>query len=209
MVTEGRRPRNGRRLTRWTQRPMTRRRIPSRLGFRYVMDMLTAALIAFDSPGAPLRREAVARSLGSLVESCVQGLIADALILAAPGRGLARIADEAGCALIETPHAADGLAQALKAAQRDHLLLLLAGFAVERDFAEEAQDFFAYGDASRARTLRLAPDSLITRLAPGLARPVGLIAPKSALLSAEGADLARLVRKMRGADLTTRARRVL
>ncbi|ULO23055.1 hypothetical protein [Methylocystis sp. SB2] len=188
---------------------MTRRRIPSRLGFRYVMDMLTAALIAFDSPGAPLRREAVARSLGSLVESCVQGLIADALILAAPGRGLARIADEAGCALIETPHAADGLAQALKAAQRDHLLLLLAGFAVERDFAEEAQDFFAYGDASRARTLRLAPDSLITRLAPGLARPVGLIAPKSALLSAEGADLARLVRKMRGADLTTRARRVL
>ena len=122
-----------------------RRRIPPRPGFRYVIDMLTAALIAFDSPGAPLRREAVARSLGSLVESCVQGLIADALILAAPGRGLDRIADEAGCALIETPHAADGMAQALKAARRDHILLLLAGFAVERGFAEEAQDFFAYG----------------------------------------------------------------
>ncbi len=107
-------------------------------------------------------------------------------------------------------HAADGLAQALKAARRDHLLLLLAGFAVERGFAEEAHDFFAHGDASRARTLRLAPDSLITRLAPGLARPVGLIAPKSALAAAaEGADLARLIRKMRGADLTTRARRVL
>ena len=185
-----------------------RRRIPPRPGFRYVIDMLTAALIAFDSPGAPLRREAVARSLGSLVESCVQGLIADALILAAPGRGLDRIADEAGCALIETPHAAEGMAQALKAARRDHILLLLAGFAVERGFAEEAQDFFAYGDSSRARTLRLAPESLITRLAPNLARPVGLIAPKSALSSAAGADWARLVRMMRGADLTTRARRV-
>ncbi|WP_332310708.1 transposase [Methylocystis silviterrae] len=209
-MTEGRRPRNGRRPTRWTQSLLTRRRIPPRLGFRYVSDMLTAALIAFDSPGAPLRPAAVARSLGSLVESCVQGLIADALILAAPGRGLDGIADEAGCALIEAPHAGDGLAQALKAARRDHLLLLLAGFAVERGFAEEAQDFFAHGDASRARTLRLAPDSLITRLAPGLARPVGLIAPKSALAAAaEGADLARLVRKMRGADLTTRARCVL
>jgi hypothetical protein len=171
--------------------------------------MLSVVLIAFDSPGAPLRREALARSLGSLVESCVQGIVADAAIVAAPGRGLEGIADEAGCALVEAPRPADGVAQALKAARRDHIFLLLAGFAVERGFAEEAQDFFAYGDRSRPRTLRLAPDSLITRLAPGLARPVGLIAPKSALAAAEDADFARLARKMRGADLTTRARRVL
>ena len=188
---------------------LMRRRIPPRDRFRYVSKMLSVVLIAFDSPGAPLRREAVARSLGSLIESCVQGLVADAAIMAAPGRSLEGVADEAGCALIETPDAADGLAQALKAARRDHVFLLLAGSAVERGFAEEAQDFFDYGDKSRARTLRLAPDSLITRLAPGLARPVGLIAPKSAFAASECADLARLARKLRGVDLTTRARRVL
>lgn len=186
-----------------------RRRIPPGAGFRYVSTMLTAVLIAFDSPGAPLRREAVARSLGSLVESCVQGVIADAVVLAAPERGLDGIADEAGCALIETPRAADGVAQALKAARRDHILLLQAGFAVERGFAEETQDLFAYGESDRPRALRLAPDSLLTRLAPGRARAVGLIAPKSALAAAASADFARLANKLRAADLTTRARRVL
>lgn len=185
-----------------------RRRIPPHVHFRYASGMLSAILIAIDAPGAPLRREAVARSLGSLIESCVQGLVADAVIVAEPARGLEGVADEAGCALIETPLAADGVAQALKAARRDHVLLLLAGFAVERGFAEEVQDFFAYGDRSRARTLRLAPDSLFTRLAPGLARPVGLIAQKSALVAAGSADLPRLVRKLQGVDLTTCARRV-
>ncbi len=184
-----------------------RRRISPRAPFRYVSKMLSAVLIAFDSPKAPLRREAVARSLGSLIESCLQGLVADALILAEPTRELEAIADEAGCALIEASRA-DGVAQALKAARRDHVFLLLAGFAVERGFAEEAQDFFAYGDRSRPRTLRMAPDSLTTRLAPGLARPVGLIATKSALTAAGSADFGRLARKLRGADLTTRARRV-
>lgn len=169
--------------------------------------MLSAILIAFDSPKAPLRREAVARSLGSLIDSCLLGLIADAIILAEPAREMEGVADEAGCALIEAPRA-DGVARALKAARRDHVLLLLAGFAVERGFAEEAQDIFAYGDRSRARTLRIAPDSLMTRLAPGLARPVGLIATKSALAAANSADFRRLARKLRGADLTSRARRV-
>lgn len=169
--------------------------------------MLSAVLIAFDSPKAPLRRESVARSLGSLIDSCLQGLVADAIILAEPAQDLNDVADEAGCALIEASRA-DGVAQALKAARRDHVFLLLAGFAVERGFAEEAQDIFAYGDRSRPRTLRLAPNSLMTRLAPGLARPVGLIATKSALVAAGRADFGRLARKLRGADLTTRARRV-
>ncbi|MGD9658469.1 MAG: transposase [Methylocystis sp.] len=169
--------------------------------------MLSAVLIAFDSPEAPLRREAVARSLGSLIEPCIQGLVADAIIVAQPKRNLERLADEAGCALIEAPCAA-GVAQALKAARRDHVFLLLAGFAVERGFVEEARDFFAYGDQTRARTLRAVPDSFMTRLAPGLARPVGLIATKSALAAADSADFRRLARKLRSADLTSRARRV-
>jgi len=184
-----------------------RRRISPRAPFRYVSTMLSAVLIAFDSPAAPLRREAVARSLGSLIDSCLQGLVADAIIVSDPARDLEGVADEAGCALIEAPRGL-ALAQALKAARRDHVFLLLAGFSVERGFAEEAQDIFAYGDGSRPRTLRSAPDSWLTRLAPGLARPVGLIAAKSALAAANSGDFPRLARKLGGADLTTRARRV-
>lgn len=184
-----------------------RRRISPRAPFRYVKKMMSAVLIAFDSPKAPLRRETVARGLASLIESCLLGVVADAIIVAEPARGLEGLADEAGCALIEAPRA-EGVAQALKAARRDHVFLLLAGFAVDRGFAEEAQDFFANGDRSRSRTLRMAPESLVTRLAPGLARPVGLIAAKSALAAADSADFDRLARKLQGADLATRARRV-
>ena len=170
--------------------------------------MLTAVLLAYDAPAAPLRREAAARSLGSLVEACVQGLVADAALVGAPDCGLERIADEAGCALVKTARAGDGLAEALAMARRDHILLLLAGYAVERGFVEEIEDLFAYDDRGRARILRLAPHSLLTRLAPNLSRPVGLIAAKSALAEAGAADLSRLARKLRGAELTTRARRV-
>lgn len=171
--------------------------------------MLTAVLLAYDAPGTPpLRRDAIARSLGSLVEACVQGLVADAALVGAPGRGLDRIADEAGCALVEATRAGEGLARALQQARRDHILLLAAGFAVERGFVEEVQDLFAYGDYARARALRRAPDSLVTRLAPGLARPVGLIAEKSALAAAGGEDIARLAKKLGGQDLASRARRV-
>ena len=42
---------------------LMRRRISQRAAFRYVCWMLSAILIAVDSPRAPLRREAVARSL--------------------------------------------------------------------------------------------------------------------------------------------------
>lgn len=184
-----------------------RRRISPRAPFRYVSMMMSAVLIAFESPEAPLRREALVRSLGSLIDSCLQGVVADALILAEPKQELEAVADEAGCALIEAPRA-DGVAQALKTARRDHVFLFLAGFAVERGFAEEAQDIFAYDDKSRPRTLRVAPNSLMTRLAPSLAQPVGLIATKTAFAAAGSASFDRLARKLRGADLTTRARRV-
>ncbi len=169
--------------------------------------MLTALLLAHGSPGAPLRRDAVARSLASLVESCVQGLVADAVLIGAPAQGLETIADEAGCVLIETSNPLEGLARGLDAARRDQILLLAAGNAVERGFVDEIDDIFAYGAGDRALVLRAAPHSFLTRVAPRFSEPVGLIAAKSALRAAATADLARLSRKLRCAELVTRARR--
>ncbi len=171
------------------------------------MAMLTAVILAHGPAAAPLRRDAIARSLASLVESCVQGLVADAVLIGAPERGLEAIADEAGCALVETATAEEGLARGLDAARRDHVFLLLAGNAVERGFIDEVDDLLAYGATDRALVLRLAPHSLATRLAPRLSEPVGIIAAKSALRAAATADLARLARKLGCAELSCRARR--
>lgn len=169
--------------------------------------MLTAIILAHPAPGAPLRRDAIARSLASLIDSCVQGLVADAVLVGAPRSGLDRLADEAGCMLVESLTAAEGLARALAAARRDQVFLLLAGNAVERGFVDEVNDAFADGAQDRALVLRATPNSLLTRLAPSLSEAVGLIAPKGALRAAASADLARLSKRLRCAELTSRARR--
>ena len=169
--------------------------------------MLTAVLLAYDAPAQPLRRDAITRSLASLVDACVQGLVGDAVLVGAPERGLDKVADEAGCALVEAARVEDGLKEALALARQEGLLLLLAGHAVERGFVDEVNDVFAYGDRDRALVLRLAPDSLLTRIAPRLAAPVGLVTSKKALREAASADLKALARRLRGAELRSSARR--
>jgi hypothetical protein len=169
--------------------------------------MLTAILLAHPAQDAPLRRDAIARSLGSLVDSCVQGLVADAVLVGAPQGGLAAIADEAGCALVESDTAAEGLASALAIARRDRVLLLAAGAAVERGFVDEINDALSFGAPDRALVLRLAPHSLITRIAPGFAQAVGIVAPKAALQAEGTADLSRLAKRLRCEEMNCRGRR--
>lgn len=170
--------------------------------------MLTAILLAYDAPGRPMRRDAVSRSLGSLVDACVQGIVADAVLAGPPDRGLGAISDDAGCALVEQLSAAQGLQEALAHARHGDVLLLLAGYAPERGFVDEVHDAFAHGDRSHTLVLRESPQSFVARLAPVLAHPVGLIARKSALVDARANDFASLVKKIGGSDLSTRARRV-
>lgn len=171
--------------------------------------MLTAILLAHDPPGQMLRREAVMRSLSSLVEACVQGLVGDAVLIGAASRGLDRIADDAGCALVETPSPDDGLRQALARARSERLFLLQAGYAIERGFIDELHDALAYGAPAAPFVLRAAPQSLVTRLAPSLAPAVGLVATKASLSGAASADLAHLARRLRVAELVTRARKAI
>ncbi len=169
--------------------------------------MLSVILLAYDVDGGSLRQESVVRSLTSLVEGTVQGLIADA-VLAGPSRmGLEAIADDAGCILVEHDLPAKGLAAALARARQTDVFVFMAGHAIDAGFVEEARDALAFEGLARARVVRRTPDSVLTRLAPALSQPVGLLARKDALVKAEGVELAALARKLRASDLNARARK--
>jgi hypothetical protein len=132
--------------------------------------------------------------------------VADAVLVGAPGSGMDRIADEAGCVLVESAGKEEGLARALDLARQEAAFLLLAGHAIERGFLDEMDDALNYGEAGRAYVLRSAPASLLTRLAPSLAAPVGLVAPKQAMRAAQRGDLAKLAKTLRCAELKSSAR---
>jgi hypothetical protein len=174
--------------------------------------MLSAIILAFDpAPQAALeradagRREAIVRTLTSLVDACVAGLVADAVLIGPPDSGLGAIADEAGCGLIEAVDARSGLTRALPGLRHPDVLVLTAGHALERGFVDEVRDQLSFG--KRALVLRAAPSSFLTRLAPWLAEPVGLIARREDFGAA--GNVAALARRLRADELTTRARRAI
>lgn len=147
------------------------------------------------------------RTLASLIDACVAGLLADATLVGPPDSGLGGIADEAGCGLIEAVDARSGLARALPGMRYPHVLVMRAGHAPERGFVDELRDAMDFGERDRALVLRAAPSSLLTRLMPRLAEPVGLVAPRAAFGAA--GDLTVLAKKLRAAEMTTRARRTI
>jgi hypothetical protein len=156
--------------------------------------------------------EALVRTLASLVRANVEGLLADVLIAGPEGRGLAIIADHAGCNLIEAESEPEWLRRAVEAARGPDLLLLRSGHAPEPGFIEEAGDLLAgRGRAAARRAVRLhrVPENLVERLFPRLAPLAGLIAPRDVCLDAPHGKFARLVRHVGTTEvLRSCARRV-
>ncbi len=109
--------------------------------------------------------------------------------------------------MVENDAPAKGAAEALAGARQSNVFFFLAGHAIDRGFIEEARDAIAFGGLKAARVLRGAPESLLTRLAPSLARPVGLLARKESIIEAEATDLTKLARRLRGVDLVAHARK--
>lgn len=165
--------------------------------------MLSAIVIAL--PGTPALP--IVRTLTALVPAAVQGLVRDLTLACPPGREFEEIADHAGCRLAAHADAAAALAAAIAGARENWLLLLLAGFAPESGFVEEAGDFVADG-RERAGQLRRIPDGLWTRLFPDLAPVAGVLAPK-ALLGQGGDFAARAAHVAPRQTFRVRARRVL
>jgi hypothetical protein len=172
--------------------------------------MLSAIIIATDTPERPLRSDAVTRCLASLIDACIQGVIADATLVGAPGRLLNKIADDAGCGVVETEALDAGVGRALEMARHDHAFLLSAEFAVAPGFADEIADIFIYGEPASPRALRVSPTTLATRLVPSRATAAGIVAPRPLLLREHGrGDIHALARRLARGSLTTHARRLL
>ena len=176
--------------------------------------MLSLILLCHDLRPAPkaavsgaLLRERAARSLASLVEASIAGVIADAMLVAAPSPSLSDIAEEAGCHMVEAAEAGAAMKKALAQARQTDVFLLAAGFCVDRGFVDEAADAAAFGGLKTARALKVQPESLLTRLAPSLAPPVGLLARKQAVAEAGLAEVPRLARLLRAREMAARARR--
>ena len=90
--------------------------------------MLSVILLGYEIRGADggsRRNELVLRSLASLVEGAVDGLIADVALVGPNGAGFGKIADEAGCVLVENDAPAKGAAEALAGARQSNVFFFL------------------------------------------------------------------------------------
>lgn len=171
--------------------------------------MLSAILLAYHWPSGSLKGETVARCFGSLIEGCVNGVIADAVLVGPPDHFLAKIADEAGCTLVENLDPVAGFREALEQTRYERLLILSTEFGLERGLIEELGDLLSFGDLADSYILHAQPDTLFTRLFPNLAETAGLITTtvmvkKYAHISQPNA----LAKKLRSKSLTSRARRL-
>jgi hypothetical protein len=154
--------------------------------------------------------EAVGRSLGALVRVVVEGVLRDVTIVGPATDNLATLADEAGCALIEASSAKEGFSRVLAQVRTEIVFVLEGGYAPPSGFAEEAGDLLPDLERSGGAILRLSPDTLLTRLAPGLARPVGALAFRAPLRNIQPRDLPDIIRRLKiRRALNVRAQRMI
>jgi len=155
--------------------------------------MVSVIVMVLDEQQAAISAEGVVRTLASLVPAAVEGVVRDVTLAASAGRpGMRRIADHAGCELIESDDPVRVLGAALTAARNANVFILRAGRAPETGFTEELTDLLSTG--AGAAVMREAPRRLLTRVVPGLAPIAGLVARRDRLMITQARAFHELVR---------------
>lgn len=173
--------------------------------------MLSAVVIV---PTQPVRgssrtlADAMVRTLASLVPAAIEGVLRDVTIAAPSGHsGMERIADHAGCELIEAENQKTALLKALNATRESNVFLIPAGRAPETGFADELAEMI--GDGMRLARMRERPYNFATRLFPAIAPVSAVLAPREALAAVAANDFRAIVSGLgRAPTLRIRARRV-
>jgi hypothetical protein len=162
--------------------------------------------------GKDARIEGLVRTLASLVTPHVEGILGDVTIIGPAGWELDRIADYAGCALLEQEGETLGFRRIFENLRYEQFLLLRSGYALKAEFIEEAGDLVKFNRRSDSTKLKLLsePEDFVQRLFPGAAKIAGVIAPRSWALENSCCALSALMRKRRlFRSLRTRARRTI
>jgi hypothetical protein len=174
-----------------------------------------STLVLFDERPAKLdkdaRVEGLVRTLASLVPHHVEGILGDVRLIGPAGYGLDRIADYAGCALIEAKED-QSFRPIFETLRHDQFLLLRSGYALKTDFLEEARDLGRLDQRKPSPALKLLaePEHFFQRLFPGSAEIAGIIAPRSWGLAQSCGPLSVMLRGRRSSGtLRTRARRTI
>lgn len=171
--------------------------------------MVSVVLLATDPARPAPSPEAIVRTLSALVPAVVEGVVADLVLAGPPGDGdLQRIADHAGCALMEAP-GVDLLARALAAVRGPQVLVLIGGDVPGEGFVEELGEMVA--DGIGAARLRRRPSGLLERIMPRLAPVTGVYLEKARLTGRRAPEtLADLSRALgRAPDFAARTRRLV
>ncbi len=91
------------------------------------------------------------------MRATVEGVLREVVIVGSVEDELAEIADHAGCALIETRTAAEGLARAAAQTRSQIAFVLKGGFTPQSGFVEEAGDLLLDGADFRGALLGARP----------------------------------------------------
>jgi hypothetical protein len=152
-------------------------------------------------------REIVVRSLVWLVSAVVSGVVRDVILAVPEGFGLAEVADQAGCMLVEADGEGARLSRAVAASRETRVLVLRTGFQPEAGLVEEIDSFLRRAPRESAALVLATPDNALQRLAPDRAPIVGILASREAAGRARSfAAHARASRK--GHKLRGRAARI-
>jgi len=140
--------------------------------------MISVVVLDPDSHSDERAQEIVVRSLGWLVSAVVAGVVRDVTLAVSPAADLARIAEQAGCAIVQASDEADRLAAAVAKARCDRVLVIRVGYRPLGPLIEEIDMFDRAAGRTDAALLLAAPRTLLQRLFPGSAPVVGLLAPR-------------------------------
>jgi hypothetical protein len=137
--------------------------------------------------------------LAALVPATVEGLVRDVIVLAASDDpGIRRVAEHAGCGLVERDRFEEAMSEGLRRAKSSMIFVVRAGAAFERGFLDEIASLLGpqQGAASpEALLFRQMPGGILARILPDLAPVAGMIATRHALMP-PSKDFASLTRRV-------------